>query len=1487
MSVSTFANAFSAAPDLINTPSLAIAAAGADDPTAAAQGLAHLNTTVAVQSAIQNQQNQPEEHHAWWQSAVHAVFGNKIVSPVLGALSKPLQVVQHEYRYLHDVYAHRNIFAAIGETLAMAGAFAAGTFAGGPIVGTLAAEGVGALEGQVFYRNEWKRSADEKISPGRDVANLLGQVPGLHTLQNTDAGAGKLVSGLTDTAFDFSADPLIKLGGLNALRKTGEGLNATRNYRVLGHDIAVKQSSTNAFMQKVLRAPGLNANSPERVDAAWKAYGSYRTAAKHIATLNAGDIVTHYGPEMSPLSEDLAAAKTADAVHDVFRMSAFRTQMSNQARTGLLPTRTVMRVTASKLLDRMAGDVARADERPVLFGRQNYVKDVTDEKGQLVEQQNASRFQLGIAFRPDLWVKSDAWKAVASRKIRTFSGYAPYAIDDATGELSSTTLDLSNDTNLQGLLRTARFALGEKTARKWVDDFTQLRDENGRPHLGLRRQAYGELLPEILKAAGMVNDPDAVAYLTKWSRHVATPGFHTTAYGFGHRLGDDVNMVVGDETTERYGMHSFQPDTNVTLPNFRALKSAMRNSSQYTKWYGKLDDFAAHYYTNNFFKPLALLTLGFGLRVAASEAIPATFRYGAWNMLTSGVAASAAKMRYALTEGEAGQIIAAASKAVGGVDKLLNNAERRELATRLVIANEGHIARGVASAGHSSYALPDDPTQRHEALIDQSIKRQRFRTPTGDFRQFLPEDPDYVDALLYGVKRRAKEYNVQHTAADYKAHLDRGFSEDSAAQYATEREAQRIRGIDPNTGRAYAEGEDPYAVERTQLVRYNKQRPETFAAHRVDDMINYVTGRDGTLHDSILQKFIDGDNHFTAQELRNIPLEQRPKGVSGEVLEFHLGNVYQRVVSDGFKRLIDPVINHLSREPIYFNEFASQYKALKPLVESGKMTDDAAFTLAQIRATRAVIPQIHNTALRSQFAILATNFMPFYFAQEQALKRAGHLIRRNPAAFRKYQLVSQGLHDPAFVQPDGFGGRHVVFPLVGEYGAAAMGWMSHVPLVGNYVQAGLPLTVEGNVESLSSVLPDLAMPKSSPFAAIALSKIAAIDPAMMPIANKVLGDQGFNEELIKALIPNTAIRSAVLAMKASDSDTVYSNAVMTAMQAAYYHGQMPDPATATPHEIQKFIQRIRNNARSVLMVKALFAEVSPLSPSVSNADKGFREEFTQLLDKMPYDQALHKFLHEHGDKAISYTIAKTQTDTGAYVPYTTDVFNYLSSHEDLLAKHPWGAAFSAPTGGHSQDSNSLSTYNELLRTGLSERRTPEQFFDAIHSAVGVQEYVQAKKAFDAKLAEVAGTEAASTEPARFDGSTSSSSPSTSAEAALRSAFDEWKTVDFQLANPIAYDHLFGKESETQAYRAYQDIVQMFNENAAPATEQASKLLTLVQGYEATRAKLAQMGDGTGDRSLGSQRQDVRDAWSSYLDQVAQQDPTMSSVVTSVFARLDT
>ena len=159
-----------------------------------------------------------------------------------------------------------------------------------------------------------------------------------------------------------------------------------------------------------------------------------------------------------------------------------------------------------------------------------------------------------------------------------------------------------------------------------------------------------------------------------------------------------------------------------------------------------------------------------------------------------------------------------------------------------------------------------------------------------------------------------------------------------------------------------------------------------FAQDRVDALLGKVIGRDGTYNPSFAEGIVN-KSEFGPKEILGLTKtnpNSLPAGVSGPILDEYIPGDFLKlnfITNLGFKKVIDPIVNGLSREPLYMLHVGDAYSQLKPLIGNG-LTDDQALRIAQTRASYAMLPQIHNTALRNQFAQLARNYLPFYFAQE-------------------------------------------------------------------------------------------------------------------------------------------------------------------------------------------------------------------------------------------------------------------------------------------------------------------------------------------------------------------------------------------------------------------------------------------------------------------------------------------------------------------------
>jgi hypothetical protein len=410
------------------------------------------------------------------------------------------------------------------------------------------------------------------------------------------------------------------------------------------------------------------------------------------------------------------------------------------------------------------------------------------------------------------------------------------------------------------------------------------------------------------------------------------------------------------------------------------------------------------------------------------------------------------------------------ASAAGGVSKLLGKSkEFQEDAAWLVQHNNGQIVMGGAAAGHqvTAFGTPDPVGQFSDALQEAGrrpvgIKGKAANHPafhgTGEHKIFGSTDKPFPDHWVSGLQKRALEPSVQAIARDLR----------DADLHGANLDDEEVLGRLVNAERRRIENGE-YKVNRTGsllngkpesdlLERYAIEDPAAFAAARVGDVRNYVMGADGAVHQNLIDKLANGEKP-THADIADIGVDSYPARMVGEDMHPVIPtNAYDRFLQVGFKKLVEPWSSFLSRQPIYLNEFREHMRSLQEFVDKGIFTDEQARELAVQRAGVSIIPQVQIAAVKSQLAVIAKNIMPFYYAQEQAVKRAAVLIRKDPSAIAKYAWTNYAMTNPAWIHTDDNGNRFMAVPGAGEFGRLLQGAIS--PTVGMPIVAGSAVDVQ-------------------------------------------------------------------------------------------------------------------------------------------------------------------------------------------------------------------------------------------------------------------------------------------------------------------------------------------------------------------------------------------------------------------------------------------
>lgn len=1444
-------------PDLARTPGLAFDAIRSQNPDASII-LSHTNRIASTSDAVNNN-IENEDTSNFWNKVIDRAGKDALGS--LEFLAKPIEEVKKDYKYIHSIYTNHGILQGFAASMGVVGGGVLGGLVAGPLGVAAGAGAVGALERNIFGRQ--KRWADSfkdsenpeyKISPGRDFSNLSAQISDAlgadgvaAELKKTDVGKGKFVSGAADFTFTVLMDPINLLGRFAYLVRSGKYLKTVPGIdNVIETQVKYPLMRTIPGVKNWLEARSLRVFSANQLDDV-KAGGAlnsasrlYNRALEDIASSTAGEIAIKY-PELGTAAAGrLGALKSVDDVHNFLKTSLYFGELQGTlAGAGMLPSRSLLRATFS-------------DSKVVNF------------------------------------LRNDG--SLPGRIYKTFSGYMPYSVDKETGKLSLKSFQWDSPDAASVVYRVARFAHGDGAAKEFAGQYAEA-VASGK--IGVAKGIYAQTIFDTLKAAGLPDDSVLVQNAWKDIQKLSQPGVSKEIYGVGAKNGTDVSIVNTASGPRALGLDSWQAADEWSLPNYLAITRELRNLGKFSKIYGKLDDFAYKAYTGGIFKPLALLTLGFGLRITASELIPTFARFGTINTFRASIAKSAAKLNYKLDKGEESHIMAAVFSSLGaltggvpldvtgtvwpafreaarrGLNKAaqLTAPEQFDLATKLIIANEGHILRDAVSTGHGSDASVSYQLQdaAHAYMQTQRLKYRDLPT----YATYDAANKDYYGRLHHQLIRASNEPYKIDMSNDLLELIPEGKSpfkivkgqleiDSKIEKELIKRETQRIK--DALVGK-----NELRKREVKTLTRYTEQNPAEFATDRVDSFLGLIAGKDGTYRKDFVDA-IANKKKFDYKTLQLIDTRSLPIEVAGAEVSPYIGsNAFQKIVDMGFRGFVDPVINNLVREQMYLMHVADEYVSVKNLIGKG-LTEDQALRIAQSRAVYAMLPQIHNTALRNQFAQLARNFLPFYFAQEQAMKRTFRLAKETgfggpifSRGLRAYQAAEHMLNDPTFIQQDDQGNRYTYLPMVGYFGESMQNVLTAlgVPMV-----SGLPISAQGNLISLKTVLPEFQMPGVTPFVSISGNILASAFPPLRDPVKKIIGDISYGQAITDALIPSAGLRTLWNTLPQNEQNNAMQNAIFGAMQSAYFHGQVPGP-DASPMERQNFVDRIKNNARSILIVKAITNMLSPLAPRIAQEDIGMKDEWYKILkEKGNYADAILEFTGRHGDSSISYTVSRNESAVpGAYLPYTQKALDYIDNNKDLL-NSPYGAAalFLIPQEDGPGDKQTI--YYEYLRQNLRLRKQPIDILNQFYINMGDHLISEPRVLHNQKVEAL--TAAGDTEGLKMEN-------------------DSWREFmqGMQIMHPIWYADYISPDSKVNAQQIYAKLVEMRTLGNAPKGEQTDLVFKLMDDYEVHNSIIAE------NTSLGIADMTAieKQNWETYLTNLRESEPRLRSVINSIFLKL--
>jgi len=337
--------------------------------------------------------------------------------------------------------------------------------------------------------------------------------------------------------------------------------------------------------------------------------------------------------------------------------------------------------------------------------------------------------------------------------------------------------------------------------------------------------------------------------------------------------------------------------------------------------------------------------------------------------------------------------------------------------------------------------------------------------------------------------------------------------------------------------------------DKMRSAKYPLLEPHDAWARIAVDHINGLTTRKGTLFPEIVHQISSGNieaqadiarwyndrvqkglvvpSHFPAHEY----IDPRAAGVM---------NIARRFSDVAHAKVLGPMVNTASRDPLFVWEAWQQYKKMQPLLEAGTFDMAQVMAHAQSEALINLAKYVHNPMDKTMWEENMRVVAPYYFAKNQAWRRALRAGGDNFATFYKYMRISSAVTNyvSAASQQSGIksfkipGSQVPIGVLLGIMGGPLV--LLHNLTMGD---AGKGMSLEGIAASPDSVIITGSQPGFSGFvdnllrvpfgptvsvpAKVVYETTGRRFPWVGQMISMLLGPASMNSSIMKDLTPNS------------------------------------------------------------------------------------------------------------------------------------------------------------------------------------------------------------------------------------------------------------------------------------------------------------------------------------------------------------------------------
>ena len=549
----------------------------------------------------------------------------------------------------------------------------------------------------------------------------------------------------------------------------------------------------------------------------------------------------------------------------------------------------------------------------------------------------------------------------------------------------------------------------------------------------------------------------------------------------------------------------------------------------------------------------------------------------------------------------------------------------------------------------------------------------------------------------------------------------------------------------------------------------------------------------------------------------------------------------QRILAKetGGSAQLEKILNELKPE---------DFVTLQAAWNSREKAFEQATFYAQEATIRDTMPFIDSHEIRSQFADHGRGFMPFFYAEENFMKRWARIAAMDSGmnglvALRKFQLQYTGLREMGVIRKSETGDDYFVMP----------GTDLFIEGLANIT--GLDLGLTGMLtqpvnKMLPGIGPKFGAPSYSPLVIMPISFISGLFPEFEPLQDlerNIIGeDNGLDRSWYSHFLPTTmvntikAIKLASASQEELRQDEKLSSNLNVAMAHLMAEGKGPKP-NATAAEQEDFLRDATNYARIVEITRLLGGWVS-MAPAGTEINTGgssiswltggqitnpadlLRSEYYDMIREMGIDDGTVAYLATYINSGkrfgiedifnpLAYTVSNTTSVSGAVIPTTKDALQFYLDNKKTFSEYKLGGAWMLPGDSESNNDFSQWAWNQSIVEGLRRRNTPQEVLDELMFREGATVYFAKKDEYE----------------------TNALNAEASGDSNMSNIWkDKWQrfSMGWKASHPIFNDILSNNDRAVQRKNIIDEIQIIVKDPEFPKTDHTEAMRTLMQGWNA-------------------------------------------------------